>query len=117
MAIGSLLVILLVSEWWPIAVAHDEGAVAEYPFASEHAMADGGWNYANPELYAWTALLTAVFMTAGSALLSLAILRRSRALLAGFLVVLFSHWGISTVLSRRDWEHRRELRPNASSVP
>jgi hypothetical protein len=109
-AAGSLVVLFLLSEWWPIAVARDAAFVAEYPFASEHAMADGGWNYANPELYAWMTFLTAIFAGVGTTLLSLAIFRRSRRLLVAFLILLASYQVASTLMSQHDWERRREMR-------
>ena len=110
LAVGALFVAMFLSEWWPIAISRDAELVAKYPFASEHAMSEGGWTYANPELYAWTAFGTAAFALGGTILLASAIIRRSKKLLIGFVAVLALHWGLSQALSRYDWDRRQHLR-------
>lgn len=109
-AVGALFAIFFVTEWWLIAVARDAAFVAGYPFATEPGLADGGWNYANPELYAWMSLFSAAFAAAGTTLLSLAIFRRSRRMLVGFVAVVALHQLISSSLSERPWEVRQRLR-------
>jgi hypothetical protein len=109
LAVGALFVAMFLSEWWPIAISRDAELVAKYPFASEHAMSEGGWTYANPEVYAWTAFGTAAFALGGTILLASAIIRRSKKLLIGFVAVLALHWGLSQALSRHDWDRRPAL--------
>jgi hypothetical protein len=54
--------LLMLAEWWRIAVSSDQAHVADYHFGSESMIAHGGWQYASPALYAWTAFAEAVVL-------------------------------------------------------
>jgi len=79
-------------EWFTIGVLADKEKTKEYLFGSEVMMNEGGANYASPEIYAKSALISAVlFCLPVSLLFALAVRKKTTAyrLLAFASILLF----------------------------
>lgn len=102
-------------EAWPILIARDDSVVAEYHFGSEAMIGNGGWFYANPELYAAWMLALGFTGLAVCTLFRKAFLRRSWATAAfgAALPLLYQMAGVC--LGDREWERRDTVRRSATS--
>lgn len=109
-ALGLILIALGMSESWFTVLAPDKDQIANYHFGSEAMLAHGGWTYANPELYGWSALASLGFGGLAVAVVGVGLLRASwRIALSGIalwlLVVVAMQY-----LGRQEWERRPTVR-------
>lgn len=110
MGVAALFAIMMVREWWPIVVARDTVHAATYRFGSETMIERGGWRYANPELYAWTAFGESVAAVAAMPILWMTIVRRSRRAVWALVVVCAVYAGSAFILGQLQWPTRSALR-------
>jgi hypothetical protein len=103
---GAAIVFLFLTEWWPIAVNGDASLISEYHFGSETMMGIGGWRYANPEVYAWTAFAEALALGSITVLTWRAIVRRSRLSLVVIAFLVIAWWGTAAFLGQLNWATR-----------
>jgi hypothetical protein len=107
MALAGLFAFAMLSEWWPIAIKQDLARIGSYHFGSVSMMGQGGWRYANPEVYAWTALAEAVAAIATMPAIWLTIVRRSRKGALALVVVCAVYLASSVVLGQIHWSARQ----------
>lgn len=115
-AISLLVLFVGVSESWFTVIRPDAERIASYHFGSDAMVGQGGWNYLNPDVYGWTALLGGTFAAVALALLALGLGRRSwRFTAAGvgvLLVLVLASEGLGSV----QWE-RRSASNQAAAAP
>jgi hypothetical protein len=109
MGLAAFYAAVLLCEWWPIVVARDTVHVATYHFGSASTLGHGGWKYANPEVYAWTAFAEAFAATATMPMLWLTIVRRSRKAAIALVIVCAAYAGASVILGQIPWSPRETL--------
>lgn len=113
MCVAAFFAVAMVSEWWPIIVTRDPAHIASYHFGSPSMIGQRGWRYANPEVYAWTALAEAVTATATLPTLWMIIVRRSRKAAFALVFICVAYLGSALILERIDWHPLPVLRPLA----
>jgi hypothetical protein len=106
MSLAGLFAFVMLSEWWPIAITQDLVRIGSYHFGSGSMMGQGGWRYANPEVFAWTALAEAVAAIATMPAIWLIIVRRSRKAALALVVVCAIYLASSVILGQLDWPTR-----------
>jgi hypothetical protein len=104
--VAALFAIMMLGEWWPIAVARSPARIATYRFGTEAMIRQGGWRYANPAVYAWTSFAEAMAAVATMPLLWITIVRRSRKAAKGLILLCVAYAGIAVVLGRAEWTRR-----------
>ena len=114
MALAALFAVAMLSEWWPIIVSRNAAHIASYHFGSESMMGHGGWRYATPNVYAWTAFAEAVAATATLPALWMIIVHRSRKAVYGLVFVLAVYGGSSFLLGQLHWTTRESLSQSAA---
>jgi hypothetical protein len=84
------------SEWYKVGWLGTPDIIAQYPFGSEEAIAEGGWHYQSASLYARTMLIEAVATLGVLGTFVAAVVKRNEmlvivayALLGIFLIVLY----------------------------
>src|SRR5664279_5386907 len=107
---------MCIRDRWPIVVARDTVHVATYHFGSASTLGHGGWKYANPEVYAWTAFAEAFAAMATMPMLWLTIVRRSRRAALALVVVCAGYGGVSLILGHIHWSHRKALFRNKVTI-
>ena len=105
-AISVLVFFVGISESWLTVILPDAERIASYHFGSEAMVGQGGWNYLNPDIYGWTALVGGTFAAVALALLAFGVGRRSWRFAATgvgvLLVLVFALEGLGSV----QWERR-----------
>ena len=77
-ALAGLMAAVFLSEWYIVAIRADPHVIADYyHFGSEAMLGNGGWHYATPELYSFTALIEGSVAMAIAAAFAIAVARRS----------------------------------------
>jgi len=109
MCMAALFAVAMLTEWWPIVVVRDSAHIASRSFGSSLMMRQGGWRYANPEVYAWTAFAEAFAATLTMPVLWLTIVRRSRKAATALAVVCATYVVASLVLGQINWTPRATL--------
>jgi len=109
MGVAAFYAVAMLTEWWPIVVARDTVHVATYHFGSASTLGQGGWKYANPEVYAWTAFAEAFAAMATMPMLWLTIVRRSRKAAFALVIVCAVYAGVSVILGQIPWSPRETL--------
>lgn len=109
MGLAAFYAVVLLCEWWPIVVARDTVHVATYHFGYASTLGHGGWKYANPEVYAWTAFAEAFAAMATMPMLWLTIVRRSRKAAFALVIVCAVYAGVSVILGQIPWSPRETL--------
>ena len=117
MCVAILFAVTLLTEWWPIIVARDAAHIASYHFGSLSMMGHGGWKYANPEVYAWTAFAEAVAAIATLPALWLTIVRQSRKAAIALVIVCAVYVGSSLILGQLYWSPRKALLSHGNTSP
>lgn len=107
MCLAGVFAIAMLAEWWPIAIKQDLARIGSYHFGSASTIGHGGWRYANPEVYAWTAFAEAVAATATMAAIWLTIVGRSRKAAMALVVVCAVYLASSVVLGQIHWSARQ----------
>lgn len=105
--LAGVFAIAMLGEWWPIAVKHDLAHIGSYRFGSQSMMGHGGWRYANPEVYAWTAFAEAIAAVATMPAIWLTIVRRSRKAALALVLVCVAYLVSSVVLGQMHWSARQ----------
>lgn len=123
MLLAALFAVAMLSEWWPIAVTRSAARIASYHFGSPSMVAHGGWRYANPSVYAWTAFAEAMAALATLPAVWMTIVRRSRKAAYALLFICAVYVACAAVLGRIDWPraardygstHRESWRSNSA---
>jgi hypothetical protein len=106
MCLAAIFAVAMFSEWWPIIVTRSPAYIATYHFGSESMMGHGGWKYANPEVYAWTAFAEATAALATLPALWITIVRRRRKGAVALIIICVAYAGISVILGQINWSTR-----------
>jgi hypothetical protein len=104
--VAALFALMMLGEWWPIIVARSPARIATYHFGTEAMIRQGGWRYANPEVYAWTSFAEAMAAVAAMPILWVTIVRRSRKAAKGLILLCVAYAGIAVLLGRAEWTRR-----------
>lgn len=104
--VAALFAIMMLGEWWPIVVARSPARIATYHFGTETMVRQGGWRYANPQVYAWTAFAEAMAAVAAIPVLWITIVRRSRRAAKGLILLCVAYVGVAVLLGRMEWTRR-----------
>lgn len=116
MGAAAFFAAMMLAEWFPIIVARSPARIASYHFGTASAMGHGGWRYANPEVYAWTAFVEAIAAAATVPALWMIMVRRSRRAVIVLVVICAAYIGASLALGQRTWTRRATLNSAAASA-
>jgi hypothetical protein len=104
--VAALFALMMLGEWWPIVVARSPARIATYHFGTETMIRQGGWRYANPQVYAWTSFAEAMTAVAAMPILWITIVRRSRRAAKGLILLCVAYAGLAVLLGRMEWTRR-----------
>jgi hypothetical protein len=106
MGLATIFAVTMLGEWWPIIVTRSAARIASYHFGSPSMMGHGGWRYANPDVYAWTAFAEALAALSTLPALWITIVRRQRKGAVVLIIICVAYAAISVILGQLTWSTR-----------